>query len=490
VGKAINLKNRVNSYFAKGRDLPVKIQQMVELIDDIQIVTVDSEVEAFILETNLIKKYRPKYNRMMKDDKMYVWVMFDDSKDFPRPEIVREKLKKNATYFGPYPQKFPASKVLRRLRRLFPYCSINFPVKEVDGKLVGTLKRPCLDYHIGVCSGVCAGLITREQHRKNINNIKRFFRGQKYEIYDELKQKMDQLSAEHKYEEAARIRDSLNDLKYVTQRITVDTGVDEEVLLQKKKSFNQMAVKDLFERIGYASVIESKNLAEVRIECYDISNIQGKNAVGSMVVNIGGSASKENYRKFKIKTKETPDDFSMMKEVLTRRFTHSIKKKANVGNKDSSFEWLPDLVIVDGGKGQLSSARDIFCSIGILDQVKLVGLAKKQEEIFKIVETNDGEKDFKKIVLPRRSNSLYLVQRIRDEAHRFAIGYHRKLRSKASTKSVLDDIPGVGEIVKHRLLNAFGSLQGIKKASKKDLQTVVRNRRTVEAILKLRDVEL
>lgn len=486
VGKAVNLKARVSSYFSPEKNIPPKIQLMIQQAEKVEIITVDSEVEALILETNLIKKYRPKYNKLMKDDKSYVWVMFDNSKPFPKPEIIREKNNPKATYFGPYPQKFPATKVLRRLRKLFPYCNTNFKINsnEDAGKksYKGAESRPCLDYHIGICSGVCAGLISQSEHRRNINNIKRFFRGEKKSIYEELEKRMKKFAEKKKFEEASKIRDQLQDLEYVTQRIKVDSTTDEYDLLKKKISINHQAVEQLADRLKYdkfTQKVNEKDIDKVRIECYDISNIQGTNATGSMVVFVGGKPQKDHYRKFRIKTKSTPDDFAMMQEVLTRRFG---KKH----DKDNSFNTYPDLIIVDGGKGQLSSADEILNNLHLEKEIPLVGLAKKQEEIFKIVKEGN-EISFKKIVLPRRSNALYLVQRIRDEAHRFAIGYHRLLRSKSSTKSRLDDIPGIGDVIKKRLLLAFGSLDGIKKASKQDLQTVVRNKRTVNALLKLRD---
>lgn len=470
IGKAINLLNRVSSYFAKENQLDPKTRIMLKHAVSLDFITVDSEVEALILETNLIKKYHPRYNRRMMDDKNYIWVMFDDRSDFPRPVIVREKKLKNATYFGPYPQAFPAHQVLKRLRRLFPYCNTNFRVKIVEqsGRSVriGAEPRPCLDYHIGLCSGVCAGIISRAEHRKNISNIKRFFRGEKKDIYKDLEKRMRTLSADKEFEKAARVRDLLSNLNYITQRIKIDSGVDESKLRDKKSTINLRSVIELKNKLNISSR-KSKNF---RVECYDISNIQGKHATGSMVVFTGGRSDRNAYRKFKIKTKSTPDDFAMMQEVFRRRF-----KRIN----EEKFGARPGLIIVDGGKGQLSSASEILSRLN-LKNIPIVGLAKKEEEIF--VPKNDG---FKKVILPRRSDSLYLVQRIRDEAHRFAIGYHRILRQNKSTISVLDDIPGVGEIIKRRLICAFGSTENIKKAKIAEIQTVVKNRKTAEAIKKL-----
>lgn len=490
VGKAVNIRNRVTSYFARKTQLEPKIRKLVSQINDVETITVDSEVEALILETNLIKKYKPKYNSMMKDDKNYVWLMFDNTKIFPKPEIVREKKKKTAKYFGPYPKTFPVSKVLRRLRKIFPYCNKNFTIisKDLDGRKVykGNEKRACLDTHIGLCSGVCAGNLSRARHLKNINNIKRFFRGQKNQIMINLDERMHKYSKDRDFERAAKIRNAIRDMEYVTQRIKVDLDTDEEVLLSLKHVTRFRALFDLTKRLrieklkkNYTELSKDiRGLNKFRIECYDISNISGKSATGSLIVFEGGEAKKSDYRKFRIKTKDTPDDFLMMKEVLGRR----LKNLEN--EKDVSFSKIPDLIIIDGGKGQLSSAYKILKDYKLSSKIPIIGLAKKEEELFRI-ENNNGELEFKKIRLPRRSDSFFLIQRIRDEAHRFAIGYHRKLRSRNQNKSVLDDIPGVGDLTKKRLLKAFGSLDGIKKAGKSDLQTVIKNKSTVNALTKV-----
>jgi excinuclease ABC subunit C len=238
----------------------------------------------------------------------------------------------------------------------------------------------------------------------------------------------------------------------------------------KKAQDRSTALERFVKKLNIPSLSLHSNF---KIECYDISNIQGKNATGSMVVFIDGKASKSSYRKFKIRLKDEPDDFGMLQEVLTRRFSRSTKKQ-----KDQSFTKYPDLMIIDGGKGQLSSVLEILEKLDI--KVPTVGLAKKEEEIFKYI--ND---EFKKIRLLKGTAEYFLIQRIRDEAHRFAIKYHRTLRSSQQIKSVLDDIPGVGNLVKRRLLRAFGSFDGIKKASISELQSVVKNRRTVENIKKV-----
>ncbi|MCA9385992.1 excinuclease ABC subunit UvrC [Candidatus Dojkabacteria bacterium] len=473
VGKAVNIKNRVNSYINNYKRLDPKIQNMVDLADDVEFYTVDTEIEALILETNLIKKYKPKYNRLMKDDKNYSWLMIDWYNPYPVPRIVREKKNKKAEYYGPYPQRFPVFKVLRSLRKVFPYC--NHLPRGINSKK-NFQDKPCFNYHIGLCSGICAGIISKTEHRKNIKGIRDFFKGKKLTMIDEFRADMKKFAQEMQFEKAAELRDKVKDLEYVTQHIKVDKDMDEEALKKMKKDLRERALDELLEKL------QLDNSAQFKIECYDISNIQGTNATGSMVVFVDGKPDKALYRKFKIKTKSTPDDFHMMREVLTRRLKYLSGSKSSEKN-DKSFSIQPDLIIVDGGKGQLTSAYSILNEYGLIDSVPLIGLAKREEEIFRVIDTEPYE--FEKIRLKRRSEALYLIQRIRDEAHRFAIGYHRTLRSKGQIKSILDDIPGVGEITKKRLFEAFGSVESMKKATNREMEAIVRNKRTSQALLKV-----
>ncbi|MBN1331834.1 excinuclease ABC subunit UvrC [Candidatus Dojkabacteria bacterium] len=487
IGKAINLKARVNSYFAKNSDERPKIKSMLKKAVELEILLVDSETESLILETSLIKKYKPKYNKLMKDDKSYIWVMFDKKADFPRPEIVREKRIKSAEYFGPFPQSFPAKQVLHELRQLFPYCNTNFKIKHIKTdigakqtvKVIGAQERPCLDYYTGFCSGVCAGLISKTEHKRNISHIRKFFRGEKREIYEDLELEMKRAAKAKNFEKAAELRNKLQNLVYVTQRIKVQSRTDEFDLQECATDYLKQTEAELIRRVFGKKTKISKDF---RIECYDISNIQGKQAVGSMVLFVNGKSDKSKYRKFKIKSKETPDDFFMMQETLIRRLNRAKKK-------DQKFLPLPDLIIIDGGKGQLSSSYEILKKFGLEKKIQILGLAKREEELFKILEGKDQQGElynsFSKTTLPKRSKALYLLQRIRDEAHRFAIGYHRKLREENSIRSSLSDIPGVGALTEKRLIKAFGSMEKIKKAKSEDLQTVVRNKKTVEAIRKL-----
>lgn len=473
IGKAVNIRNRVNSYFTKYDQIDPKITIMIDLIRDVGFVTTDSELEALILETNLIKKYKPKYNRMMKDDKNYAWLMITKGEDFPRLQFVREQKVKRHDYFGPYINLQAIKRALKRLRVIFPYASCNRKIyfyQDKAGKLqlYSSDKKPCLYYHLNLCNAPCAGFTTQEEYRGNINNIKRFFRSKKFEIIDELTSQMNNKAKSKKFEKAAEIRDKLEDLKYIAQRIRIEKDMDEKLWREKKEESRITGLKNLTNKLKMKNLELKKNL---RIECFDISNISGKCATGSMVVFTDGKPDKSNYRKFKIKTKDEADDYEMLKEVFARRFK-------NKKGKDSNFSNIPDLIIVDGGKGQLSSVLKILTEYKL--KIPTIGLAKKEEEIFKF---EKGK--FKKIKLRNSSLELFLIQKIRDEAHRFAIKYHKILRSKKQVKSVLDDVPGVGEVVRKRLLKAFGSSEGIKKASIDELQAIVKNKRTVENLKKL-----
>lgn len=476
VGKAVNLYKRLKSYFADFSRLDPKTKILVKKIRTVEFVQTDSELEALILETNLIKKYQPKYNRMMKDDKNYGWLMFTDKDDYPRIEFTREKLYKTNTYFGPYQNPSPIKRALKEIRNVFPYRSCRRKIYDYtdengEKKTYSSNRKPCLYYHLNLCDAPCDAQIKKASYRKDISNIKRFFRSKKFKIIDTLNKKMRKASKNKDFEEAAELRDKINDLKYLAQRIKVEQYMDEKLYKEKKSKTRNKAVERLIKKIKFKNL---KNKPNFRIECYDISNISGKSATGSMVVFIDGKATKNLYRKFKIKFKDTPDDFQMLKEVFIRRFKKGRK------SKDKSFVAPPDLIIVDGGKGQLSSVQNILEDS--MDSIPVIGLAKKYEEIYKF---KKNENKFKKIKLRKGSPELYLVQRIRDEAHRFAIKYHRNLRAKQQMKSVLDTIPGVGKVIKRRLLKAFGSYENIKKASFEDLQSVVKNKKTVKNIKKI-----
>lgn len=456
VGKAKNIINRVKSYFINYEKLDIRIQAMIDNAVDIDFVTVDSEVESIILETNLIKKYRPKYNILMRDDKSYSWVMFEKPKrgknDFPRIRITRTKDVVDAEYFGPYPNTMPLKNILKRIRKVFPYASCNRRLIQTSAdplKVDTNNAVPCLYFHLGLCKAPCASLQSKEDYMEDFNNIKKFFKGEKSNILRELEKEMAQYSKTQDYENASIVRDKISDIKYVTANIRIDNEVDDVVLANMKKLQRENAIKDLIEQLKFPED-KLKFHDGFRIECYDISNIQGTSAVSAMTVMIDGEIRTDLYRRFRIRVKDTPDDFRMLQETLERRLKYLVddprfKKPIE---EDESFSMIPDLIIIDGGKGQLTSSYLILKDFNLHKQIPMVGLAKKEEEIFLLssqlramsdeTETNEVidnlQAKFIRVFLKRRSESLFLVQRIRDEAHRFGITYHRKLRSKKMVK--------------------------------------------------------
>jgi len=483
IGKAKNLSNRVHSYFVDPDRLDAKIARLVPQIADLEFIITDSELEALLLETNLIRKYKPKYNSAKKDDKNYVWLMFETDLDFPRITIVREKKKTGKVFYsGPYPNTLPLKRLLKMLRRVYPYRTCNRKIEQTEigtnGKREVKIKssdtKPCLYYYLGLCQAPCAGLVHKQPYRKNISNIKRFFGNEKEKLAGELKEEMLELSREQKFEQAALLRDKLQDLDVISERIHIDSHTDEVVFKEEKLKRREKALSEL---VSVLDLYTIKLKPGFKMECYDISNIQGTDAVAAMVVFKDGKPAKDLYRKFKIKTKETPDDFEMLREVFRRRFNIDEKKQ-----KDTSFKNLPDLIIVDGGKGQLSATYSVLKELDL--ELPIIGLAKKHEEIFMPDECN-GELEFAKRTLKTGSEARFLIQRIRDEAHRFGIKYHRTLRSKGQAYSELDDIPGVGKVVKRQLLRAFGSIDGIRKASDAELKELIKNKTTVANLRKL-----
>jgi excinuclease ABC subunit C len=482
IGKTVNLYNRSNSYFQNYQRLDPRLQLMVENAYRVEYITVDNEVEALLLETNLIKKYDPKYNVLLTDDKNYVWVKIFSKMDFPIIKIVREKFDDGADYFGPYPAKRPILRLLKGIRRLFPYRSCTRVIEMRGDEIYSSNPKPCLYYDLGLCNAPCTKNIPVKEYRQMVSALKRFLRSEHDDLKKELEQSMRELSAVMEYEAAAKARDRLRDLQYLTQFSLVDEGVDDDSIRQRQSQRESTGLKTLLERLEIDPA--SKDLSGFRIECYDISNIQGTNATAAMVVSLGGKLSKSDYRKFKIKTKDSPDDFAMLQETLTRRLKYLLEDGSSQSN--SSFNNWPGLIVIDGGKGQLSSVVEILNSYGgQISQIPVVGLAKKDEEIFLPVAQAGGQLGFKRVKLSRHSPALHIVQQLRDEAHRFGLGYHRTLRSKAMIANPLDDIPGVGEVTKKNLLLAFGSIAGIKKASVADIEAVVRNKSTARKILKL-----
>lgn len=468
IGKAKRLINRVKSYFLNYAKLDIQKQLMIDTAVDINFIEVDSEFEALILENNLIKKYHPKFNIMLRDDKNYIFVRFEKIRrksdplptaysvyqDFPRIKVVREKKEDGAEYFGPFPSTLPVKRLLKVLRKVFPYRIDNGLVyQESDNplKIFTNIKKPDLYYHIGLSKGTEAGMEDKKTYQERYNELRKYFRGEKIQIINSLKREIDKAVKKLDFEGAAKIRDRLNDIKYVSSHISLDSDIDDVLVTDLKVAERNSAIEHLIESLGFPDE-KLKNHDNFRVECYDISNIQGTNAVGSMVVMIDGVATPRLYRKFKIKMKNEPNDFAMMQEVLARRFKQflrshleneellpeDLRNRAAKWKVDESFSQKPDLIIVDGGKGQLASVYKILYNFGLHNEIPVVGLAKREEEIFKISnqfydeytnQINDSDM-FKRIVLSKRSPSLQAIQRLRDEAHRFAITYHRKLRSK------------------------------------------------------------
>ncbi len=568
VGKAINLRNRVRSYFQDRVDQERKVIKLVEQIEDLEWIVVGSELEALILEMNLIKKYRPRFNVRLKDDKRYPYIKVHLGQPFPKVTVTRQMVKDGARYFGPYTSVWAVHQTLELLRRIFPYLTCD---REITGKDA----RPCLYYDIKLCAGPCIGAIDQKGYLQLITDLCSFLDGHTDPIVSRLQQEMTAAAEALKFEKAAVIRDQLNSIERVVekQKVISSDQSDSDVLalaradgeacvqiffirngklmgreyfvlegteeiadadvigeflkqfyseaatipdkvllpneveealiinqwLNSRKGGNKvellvpksgansdlvaMATENAVETLqalksqwqadknkqteALAELQRALNLPEPpnRIECYDISNTQGMASVGSMVVFEQGTPSRGMYRHFNIKSVTGPDDFSSMEEVLARRFKRwqSAQESQQVGVKpDVSFSVLPDLLIVDGGKGQLGRAMKVLEQFSLADKVPVMGLAKQQEEIFRPDSTDS-------IILPKHSQGFYLIQRVRDEAHRFAITAHRKARGKIGIASRLDAIPGIGPNRRKALLEKFGDIEGIKMASLEEL---------------------
>ncbi len=568
VGKAISLRNRVRSYFQASAQMTAKTHQLVSEIADLDWIVTGSELEALILECELIKKYRPRYNIRLKDDKRYPYIKVTWQEDYPRILIVRNMRQDGARYFGPFTSSQAVYRTLDLLRRLFPYRTCN---RDITGKD----RRPCLYYHIKRCTGPCIGAIGREEYRAIVDRACLFLEGKQEQIIDQLRSEMQTASEGLQFERAAEIRDTIDAVSKIVEsqrivsanlrdhdfvafarddgeacvqvfflrggrlvgreyfvltgtteeasseilssfikqfydeaamvppEILVQTDLDEMAVLQEwlrrrrgskvliktprrgdKKAVMQLAVENATATLqklrseweadiskhtaALGELQEALDLPRppARIECYDISHLQGSASTGSMVVFSQGVPSKRDYRRFRIKTVDGVDDFAAMAEVLRRRFRRAseARSKRSVDGKEDRWAIMPDLVIVDGGKGQLSAAREALEEAGV-ENIPVAGLAKRNEELYLPGRPAP-------ILLPRTSQGLYLVQRIRDEAHRFAITYHRKLRSKQSNRSVLEQVPGIGPKRRQALLKAFGSLDGIREASIEELAAV------------------
>ena len=584
VGKAINLRNRVRSYFHSSPDQDAKTRQLVRRISHIDWILVGSELEALILEMNLIKKHRPQYNIRLKDDKRYPYVKVHWAEPFPKITVTRQMVNDGSRYFGPYTSVWAVHQTLDILRRIFPYLTC-------DRVITGLDPRPCLYYDIKLCCGPCIGATKQEGYRQMVDDLCHFLEGHTDAILSRMQQEMETAAEELRFERAAALRDQIQAIDRVVEHQKVistdeidsdviamarddgeacvqvffirggkligrdyfvlegtEDAADNEVISQFVQQFyseaanippqvllpneleeariikqwlgtrrNGQAVEINVPHQGISQELiemasenaretlnalrtqwhadtnrQSEALAELqqelklttppnRIECYDISNTQGTAAVGSMVVFEQGVPAKKYYRHFNIQTVEGPNDFASMEEMLTRRFRRwqaAQEAKEIPGQKlDPSFSVLPDLLIVDGGKGQLGRAVAVLEHFDLFVKVPVVGLAKQQEELF-IPHRSES------LLLPRHSQGLYLVQRIRDEAHRFAITAHRKRRTKIGLASRLDEVPGIGPARRKALLSHFGSLDKIKEASLDEILAIRGMTETIAQALK------
>jgi len=572
VGKAINLRHRVRSYFHASAQHDKKTRRLVREIADIEWIVVGSELEALILEMTLIKRHKPQFNVRLKDDKRYPYIKVHWQNPFPKVTITRLMKKDGARYFGPYTSVWALHQTLDLLRKIFPYLTCN---REITGED----KRACLYYDIKLCTAPCIGAISQADYRLVIDDLCHFLEGRTQPVVDRLTKAMELAAENLRYETAATIRNQLIAIDKIVERQKVvstdqtDSDViamaradgeacvqvffirggkligreyfvlegteeeaDAEVLSEFVKQFYSQAAfipervllpseldevqiistwlnsrksgdkveitvphqelnKELVDMaaenavetlkalrtrweadtnrqtIALTEIQEALNLPEPpnRIECYDISTTQGVASVGSMVVFEQGTPNKKLYRRFNIKNVLGQDDFACMEEVLNRRFRRwkaAHESEEQVGKKpDLSFSILPDLLLVDGGKGQLSRAVKVLEAYNLLETVPVAGLAKEEEEIF-VPNVHDS------IFLERHSQGLYLVQRIRDEAHRFAITAHRKRRQKQGLASRLDVIPGIGPARRRELLQKFKSIDGIKDAPAEDIAEI------------------
>ena len=565
VGKAISLKNRVRQYFQSSRNKGAKIERMVTHITRFEYIITDSELEALVLECNLIKEHRPKYNTMLKDDKSYPFIKVTVNEPYPRVLFARRMKKDKARYFGPYTSGGAVKDVIELVRKLYQVRSCNRNLPRDTGK-----DRPCLYYHMKQCKAPCQGYISQEEYRKNINKVIKFLNGDFQDTISELMEKMQKASEEMRYEDAMEYRDLIRSIEKIGERqkitgygqedrdiiaVAMDESEDlrdqdavvqvffirdgkligrdhfylrvakgdtksqvlssflkqfyagtpfipSEIMLQSeiedaeiieewlttrrkqkvhirvpKKGTKEKLVELALENarmvlskdrerikreegrtIGAVHEVEEwlglKNV--VRMEAYDISNISGFESVGSMVVYEKGRPKRSDYRKFKIKWVQGPNDYASMEEVLTRRFTHESN-----GEFDS-FARLPDLILMDGGRGQVNIALKVLNDLGI--RIPVCGMVKDDHHRTRGLYFNNVE-----IPIDTSSEGFRLITRIQDEAHRFAIEYHRSLRSKEQVHSILDDIPGIGDTRRKAILRKFKSVENIRDASEEEI---------------------
>ncbi len=423
VGKAASLRKRVFSYFQPSKPLSAKLDQLVRKTVEIDWIVTGSEAEALLYEASVIKQELPKYNVMFRDDKSYPVLKVTAEEQFPRLFIGRKtrEPEPGIKMVGPFADAALLRQAFSAIRRIIPF------------RTCRTLpKRACLDYYLKLCPAPCEGRISQEEYRANLEQVFRLMEGKKEQVLEDLQRKMQEVSKERRYEEAAKFRDQIAGLL--------------ELKARRRQFIPSEALADL------QSVLRLPTLPR-RIEGFDVSNIYGREAVGSMVTFVDGKPWKDGYRRFKIKEVAGIDDYAMMREIVRRRY-EGLSPKGTVPPE------LPDLVVIDGGKGHLNAALEVLKELKL--GLPAVGIAKEFEELFL-----PGRSE--PIILPPQSRSLQVVQRIRDEAHRFAIGYHRLLRGKRTLTSALDEIPGVGPRRRQDLLIRFGSVEALRHASIEDL---------------------
>ena len=450
VGKAKNLRRRVSSYFRPGAKHPPKVRSMVETVYDFEFMTVRNEAESLLTEASLIKKYKPHFNILMRDDKRYLALRADTDAKWPRFACVRIVRDDGARYFGP----FPSSPIVRAAK---DFVEKRFGIRECDAiEPDEETHRHCLADVIRTCSAPCIGRISPEEYARRFDEACEFLDGRRPEVLSEVDEKMRQAAAEGDYETAAKLRDTISALREMTKSHFV------------RKS-PEMRREDALKGIAELAAAIGLEKPPRIIECVDISNLFGTHNVASLVVARDGLPDRRYYRHFKIKSFEGADDPRAMAEVVRRRY----------GPESTLLETSPraDLYICDGGITQLRAARALFAELGVGD-IPTVGLAKQQE----LVVLDDGRPD---VFLPRDSQALMVITRLRDEAHRFAITYHRSLRERTIRESVLDEVPGIGEAKKTALLRRFRSVRGIARATVEDIASAAGvGAATAEAVLK------
>ncbi len=565
VGKAISLKNRVRQYFQSSRNKGAKIEQMVTHISRFEYIVTDSELEALVLECNLIKEHRPKYNTMLMDDKSYPFIKVTVNEPFPRVMLARQMKKDKAKYFGPYTSAGAVKDTIELIRKLYHIRSCNRSLPKDIGK-----ERPCLNYHIHQCQAPCQGYISQEEYRKSIDEVVRFLNGHYDLVLKELEEKMMAASDSLEFEKAIEYRELLTSVQKVAQKQKItDTAGDDRDIIAMASEGEDAVVQVFFIRSGrligrdhfylksaendtegeilssfikqfYASTpyipaelmlpeeIEDQDIIEewltarrerrvhlripkkgtkeklvelaqknaqmvlkndrerlkreegrtigavkelekilglkgiIRMEAYDISNTNGFDSVGSMVVYEHGKPKRNDYRKFKIKTVQGPDDYASMNEVLTRRFGHGLREQQEE-SETGGFQIFPDLIMMDGGRGQVNIALEVLEKLHL--HIPVCGMVKDDNHRTRGLYFNNTE-----LPIDRNSECFRLITRIQDEAHRFAITFHRQLRSKGQVHSVLDDIPGVGPARRKDLMRCFENIDAIRNATVEELK--------------------